>query len=192
MKIAYIEDDKDSRTIFSSRLKQLNWECESYDSAEAALPHIEPGKFDALIIDIRLPGLSGIELLAKLRNKSIHTPTILITAFNSLELAKEALNTNANYLLEKPFNFKTLKDVIEKIIHSPSSIQHCVDRGLSRLNLSEREEEVARLILKGLSNSEIARVLKLSEKTVKQYVTQIFEKAQVTSRSELFSYIFPI
>ncbi len=56
---------------------------------------------------------------------------------------------------------------------------------------SERKSEVARLILKGLGNKEIANALAISEETVKQYVTQIFEKAEVTSRGEFFSYIFP-
>jgi DNA-binding NarL/FixJ family response regulator len=63
---------------------------------------------------------------------------------------------------------------------------------LANLKLPKREEEIARFVLKGLSNKEIAQVAKISEQTVKQYVTQIFEKAQIKSRAEFFSYIFPI
>ena len=133
-----------------------------------------------------------MELLTALRRQNVFTPAILITAFNNVGYARDALNASANYLLEKPFSFATLRRVIDKVIGSPRSLQDCVDRGLSTLHLSPREDEVARLLLKGLSNKEIADVATLSELTVKQYVSQIFEKAHVTSRGELFSYIFPV
>jgi DNA-binding CsgD family transcriptional regulator len=77
-------------------------------------------------------------------------------------------------------------------VTSPSSLQDCVDRGLARLELAKREKDVARLVLKGLSNLEIAAVAGISQHTVKQYVAQVFQKAQVKSRGEFFSYIFPV
>jgi DNA-binding NarL/FixJ family response regulator len=192
VKIAYIEDDKDALEIFAKRFKIDSIHCDTYVSAEEALPHILAGTYDVLVLDIRLPGMSGVELLLKLRERQVHTPCILITAFSSLELAKEALNASASYLLEKPFSYKALKHVVEKNADVPTSIQYCVDRGLVKLALTGREEETARLMLKGLSNAEIARAALISEKTVKQYVTQIFEKAGVESRAEFFSTIFPV
>jgi len=94
--------------------------------------------------------------------------------------------------LEKPFTFVKLLRIIRKVVDSPRSLQDCVDRGLGALTLTKREADIAQLVLKGLSNKEIADVAKLSEKTVKQYVTQMFEKAGVQSRGEFFSYIFPV
>lgn len=192
MKLAYVEDDVDARTIFARKLKQEGFECEVFDAAEPLLKVATPGQYDALVIDIRLPGRSGVELLQELRRKGIFTPALIVTAFNSVTYAREALNCGANYLLEKPFSFESLVRVIRKILASPQSLQDCVDRGLAVLKLTEREEEMARLILKGLSNAEIAQATRLSEKTVKQYVSQIFQKADVTSRAELFASIFPI
>ena len=192
MKLAYVEDDEDLRTIFTDRFAQAKYDCDVFGNAEALLKKISPGLYDLLILDIRLPGISGVSLLKKLRNQGIFTPAILITAFNNLEYAKEALNASANYLLEKPFSFDTIKRLAEKIIAAPHSIQDCVDRGLANLKLAKREEEIAKLLLKGLSNKEIANVAKISEQTVKQYITQIFGKAGVKSRSEFFSYIFPV
>lgn len=192
MKIAYVEDDKDSGGIFTKKLKADGIGCDIFETAEEALSRIEAGSYDILVVDIRLPRMSGVELLHELRNRKIHTPCILITAFNSLDYAREAFKSSANYLLEKPFSYKTLRDIIYKVFETPGTLQHCVDRGLALLNLTVREEEIARYILKGLSNAETARILSISEKTVKQYITQIFEKAEVTSRSELFSYIFPV
>ena len=191
MRIGYVEDDVDARTIFSKKLKADQMVCDVYPDAEHAFSNITPGSHDLLIIDIRLPGISGIQLLQKLRKKEIHVPCILITAFNSLEYTREALNSSANYLLEKPFSYVELRRVIKKIVDTPTSLQYCVDRGLTQLKLTPREEEIARYVLKGLSNAEIARLLSISEKTVKQFITQIFGKADVSSRSEFFSYIFP-
>lgn len=192
MKIAYVEDDHDAREIFKERLLAEKHSCALFDTGEALLEAITPGAFDVLIVDIRLPGLSGIELIRKLRGRSIQTPCILITAFNSLEHARDALNASANYLLEKPFRFDALMKALRKVTTENLSVQHCADRGLEELRLTERENEIARLLLKGLSNSEIASILRISEKTVKQYLTQIFQKANVTSRSEFFSSIFPV
>lgn len=192
MKIAYIEDDTDARTIFAGKLRDNKSVCDVYPDAEHAIPNITPGSHDLLIIDIRLPGMSGIQLLQKLRKQKVCTPCILITAFNSLDYTREALNSSANYLLEKPFTFQSLQKVIQKVIETPSSLQYCVDRGLSQLELTPKENEIAVFMLKGLSNFEIAQLSKISEKTVKQHVTQIFEKAGVASRGEFFSYIFPV
>ncbi len=192
MKIAYIEDDVDARAIFARKLKVDQIDCDVYSNAEEMLLAVTSGSYDILIIDIRLPGMSGIQLLKELRRKEVFTPCILITAFNSLEYAREALNSSANYILEKPFSYQVLKSVLTKISNTPTSLQHCVDRGLAQLKLTQREEEIARCALKGLSNLDIANALSISEKTVKQYMTQIFGKADVASRAEFFSFVFPI
>ena len=192
MKLAYVEDDVGARTILVRKLAREGHACDVFGSAEQLLEATGPGRYDILIIDIRLQGMNGVKLLHELRRRGIFTPAILITAFNSLEYAREALNANANYLLEKPFSFAALKRVTEKVLASPRSLQECVDRGLANLHLARREEEVARLALKGLSNKEIAQIAQISEQTVKQYISQIFDKARVTSRGEFFSYIFPV
>lgn len=191
MKIAYVEDDRDARQIFAERLRSENHECAVFDTAEDLLETVTAGAFDVLIVDIRLPSLTGIELLRRLRERGVEAPCILITAFSTLEYARDALNSGANYLLEKPFRYETLAKTIQKVTTGKLSVQHCVDRGLAELGLTERENEIARLLLKGLSNGEIAAILRISEKTVKQYLTQIFQKSGVTSRSEFFSNIFP-
>lgn len=192
MKLAYVEDDQDARVIFARKLAQEGFDCDAFGTAEDFVKVAAPGGYDLLLIDIRLPGADGVTLLKGLRQRGILTPAIIITAFNSLEYAREALNSGANYLLEKPFSCRSLVRVMHKVLASPQSLHDCVDRGLATLGLSKREEEVARLMLKGLSNKEIASATQISEKTVKQYITQIFEKAKVASRGEFFSYIFPV
>ena len=192
MKLAYIEDDLDARTIFARKLSEEGFPCEVFGSAEEFLKVVGPGSYDVLIVDLRLPGRNGVELLKELRARNVFTPAILITAFNSLNYAHQALNASASFLLEKPFSFSSLIRVIRKIVASPQSLQACFDRGLAVLQLTGREDEVARLVLKGFSNKEVASTLSIAEKTVKQYITQIFQKARVASRTEFFSSIFPI
>lgn len=192
MKIAYIEDDQDARFIFSSRLQNDGFECRVFDSAEDFLNDSGIETFDVIISDIEMPGINGVECIERLRQKGVQTPCVLITAFNSLEYARSALNAKANYLLEKPFNYQTLRQVIQKTAGSPMTVEYCVQKGLASLALTPREKEIAQLILKGLNNGDIARFAGLSEKTVKQHITQIFQKAGVSSRPEFFSSIFPV
>ncbi len=192
MKLAYVEDDPDAQKLFARKFSAEGAQCDVFAAGEELLKLVSPGSYDLLLIDIRLPGCNGVELLKELRQRGVFTPAVIITAFNSVEYAREALNSGANYLLEKPFSFASLRRIIEKVLGSPSSLHECVDRGLASLGLSRRQEETARLILKGLSNKETAQVVGISEKTVKQYITQIFGKAKVASRGEFFAYIFPI
>lgn len=192
MKLAYVEDDLDARDIFARQLRAEGFHCEVFGTAEACLKAAAPGRYDILLIDIRLPGDDGVQLLQQLRQRGVYTPAIVITAFNSMVYAHEALNSGANYLLEKPFSYAALTKVIHKVIAAPQPLQDCLDRGMASLDLSTREAEIAQLLLKGLSNKEIARVAEISEKTVKQHITQMFEKARVASRAEFFSFMFPV
>ncbi len=155
MKLAYIEDDTDARTIFSRKLSEEGFPCNAFGSAEESLRVATPGGYDLLIVDIRLPERNGVELLKDLRARNVFTPALLITAFNSLDYAHQALNASASSLLEKPSSFASLIRVIRKVLASPQPLQTCFDRGLAVLRLTSREDEVARLALKGLSNKEI-------------------------------------
>jgi len=192
LKLAYVEDNEDLLTFCGECFAQVRYSCDTFGSAEALLEVIAAGRYDVLVLDIKLPGMSGIELLQELRRREVFTPAILVTGFNSLEHSCDALNAGANYLLEKPFSFDQLKRVVDRVAAPPGSLQDCVDRGLARLQFTKREEDMARLVLKGLSNAEIATVARVSEHTVKQHVAQILQKTQVQSRSEFCSYIFRV
>jgi two-component system response regulator FixJ len=190
LKLAYVEDNENLLTFCAECFAQVRYSCDTFGSAEALLEVIAAGRYDVLVLDIKLPGMSGIELLQELRRREVFTPAILVTGFNNLEYSCQALNAGASHLLEKPFSFGQLKRVVDKVTAPPGSLQDCVDRGLTRSQFTKREEDVARLVLKGLSNAEIAAVARISEHTVKQHVVQIFQKTQVQSRSEFFSHIF--
>src|SRR2546425_12417719 len=112
LKVAYVEDDEDLCTFCAERFARARYSCETFSSAEALLEVIAAGRYDVLVLDIKLPGMSGIELLQELRRRGVFTPAILVTGFNNLEYSCQALNAGANYLLEKPFSFDELKRVV--------------------------------------------------------------------------------
>ncbi|AWP23721.1 hypothetical protein C4901_10610 [Acidiferrobacter sp. SPIII_3] len=118
-------------------------------------------------------------------------PVVVISAFADQTRVKEALNHGAAYLLEKPFSTSDLKRVLERLWQEPKGLIGARERALNQATLTNKECEVARLLLKGLSTQEMARLTGNSEKTLKQHISTIYEKCGVSSRTEFFHYIFP-
>jgi DNA-binding NarL/FixJ family response regulator len=116
---------------------------------------------------------------------------IVITAFADVEKVKTALNEGAAYLLEKPFRASDLCDVIRRVQQPGTGVQHAIEQVLTRANLTDKEHEVARLLLEGLSGSEIAERSGNSPKTIRHHATRIYQKCGVTSRAEFFRLAFP-
>jgi DNA-binding NarL/FixJ family response regulator len=101
------------------------------------------------------------------------------------------LNHGAAFLLEKPFTTQELRKVLDRLWQEPKGLIGARERALSQAMLTNKECEVARLLLKGLSTQEMARLTGNSEKTLKQHISTIYEKCGVSSRTEFFHYIFP-
>src|SRR5690606_888397 len=97
----------------------------------------------------------------------------------------------AAYLLEKPFRSAELLQVVERTVTEGPDMGYYVERALLTAGLTEKEQAVARLVLKGLTSLEIARLEQNSDKTVRQHITRIYSKCGVSSRSEFFHYVFP-
>jgi DNA-binding CsgD family transcriptional regulator len=100
---------------------------------------------------------------------------------------KDALNHGATYLLEKPFRAEDLSRALASVWEEPKGLGHFVERALDRAELTAKERDVARLLLKGLSTREMAGVTGNTEKTLKHHIASIFHKFGVASRAELFT-----
>jgi DNA-binding NarL/FixJ family response regulator len=135
--------------------------------------------------------MTGIELITALRRDEVRAPVVLVTAFADQQRVKAALNAGASHLLEKPFTTEALRTVLEKVTSADVDLLRLVNRALSRARLTRKEEEVARLVLKGLSSSEIGQMIGNSEKTIKQHLTQVYAKLGVAGRAEFFHLVFP-
>jgi len=160
---------------------------------EAKLALANANTIDAVVTDLVLADeeRGGLEVLRFAREQRLAGPVILITAFADIMLVKAALNGGANYLLEKPFRGSELVEVLERCLDTARSVDHLIERALTRAGLTDKESEVARLVLKGLTSPEIASVLQNSEKTIRQHIGQIYSKSGVQTRAEFFHHIFP-
>jgi DNA-binding NarL/FixJ family response regulator len=188
-----VEDEADARTILSRRLQSSGWRCLPHPSVEAALEEPELRWIEAVVADVVLGEgrLSGIDLIAELRRLDVRAPVVLVTAFADQQHVKSALNAGASYLLEKPFTTEALRGVLDKVLAVDVDLAKLVNRALARARLTRKEEEVARLVLKGLTSAEIGSMIGNSEKTIKQHLTQVYAKLGVAGRAEFFHLVFP-
>lgn len=190
-----VEDDEDARTSLTRSLEKAGYRVLSANSADSALELIEPGVFIEVVVSdvfLQREAAGGLRLLRELRGRGIDAPVILITAFAAIDSVKTALNEGATYLLEKPFRATELLAVVARLLNAPPSrMNYFVERALSQVGLTDKEQVIARYLLKGLTSSEIARLEANSDKTIRQHVTRIYSKCGVSSRAEFFHYVFP-
>jgi DNA-binding NarL/FixJ family response regulator len=188
-----VEDEPDARTILARRMQAFGWTCLAHPSVESALQDPELRYVEAVVADVILGDgkLSGIDLIGALRREEVRVPVVLVTAFADTQRLKAALNSGASFLLEKPFTTEALRQVLEKVTTVDVDLARLVNRALSRARLTKKEEEVARLVLKGLTSAEIGAMMGNSEKTIKQHLTQVYAKLGVAGRAEFFHLVFP-
>jgi DNA-binding NarL/FixJ family response regulator len=188
-----VEDEADARTILARRLSAFGWNCLAHPSVESALRDPQVRFVEAVVADVVLGEgrMSGIDLIPALRKEDVRAPVVLVTAFADQQRLKDALNAGAAYLLEKPFTTDALRGVLDKVTSVDVDLTKLVNKALSRARLTRKEEEVARLVLKGLTSAEIGAMMGNSEKTIKQHLTQVYAKLGVAGRAEFFHLVFP-
>jgi DNA-binding NarL/FixJ family response regulator len=192
--VLLIEDEQDAREALARTLAVEGFSCVCAASVTEALEAARRAAFvDVVVSDVVLgnEGPDGIDLVPMLREQGVRAPVVLVTAFADGPRLKRALNAGVSYLIEKPFRAKALVAVIERLLDEPVDLAHLVDRALARAGLTDKEYEVARLLLKGLSNEEIGAATSNSDKTIRQHVTALYRKVGVSSRAEFFHFVFP-
>jgi DNA-binding NarL/FixJ family response regulator len=188
-----VEDEPDARIALARALRRAGIEAMEAADVETAIAAARAHAFDVAILDLVLgdDDSGGLSVLAALREQHAAIPVVLITAFADVDKLKRALNLGASYLLEKPFRARELIDTVRKLLADQRDLGGLVASAVARAGLTDRETEVARLVLKGLPSLEIATVLGASDKTVRQHISRIYEKCGVSSRPEFFHYVFP-
>ena len=189
--VLLIEDDEVSGEMLRAGLQNLAIVCTWVKTVDEARRALEKRTFDAVVTDIMLgpDSPSGLELVKELQPTG--APVLVITAFADMARVKDALNHGATFLLEKPFRAEELSRALASVWEEPKGLGHFVERALDRAELTAKERDVARLLLKGLSTREMAGVTGNTEKTLKHHIASIFHKFGVASRAELFHCIFP-
>jgi DNA-binding NarL/FixJ family response regulator len=166
---------------------------EAADGA-ALLNMLRDTAVDAIVADVRMPGMSGVAMLRELRARGDHTPAILLTTFDDSALMLEAAQAGANGFLLKDAAPEDLHEAILKVARGESLLQPVAtdpvreryafrEQSAPRARFSEREVAILRLLAGGYSNKEIAATLFLAEGTVKNYVSDILDKLDTRDRT---------
>ncbi|UXY15177.1 response regulator [Chitiniphilus purpureus] len=188
-RIAVVDDDDALRDALVWLFSTRNHEAQAFASAEALLADYSPDRFGCLLLDVRMPGMGGIELFAKLREYAYMPPVIFLTGHGDVPMAVAALKNGAADFVEKPFNDNDIVDLVEKALSDDATHRdawHARSQAESLLaGLTPREREVMKLILTGRLNKQIADDLSISMKTVEVHRARILEKMRVKTAMEL-------
>jgi two-component system response regulator FixJ len=184
-----IDDDDGLRESLAFLLRAAQLEVQSFASATAFLDALPDPSLRCIITDVRMPGLSGIDLLRRLKELKINVPVIVITGHGDVALAVEAMKIGAADFLEKPFDDEVLLASVESALKQQAGqIKRSVERSdiEGRLaGLSNRERDVLGGLVAGRANKQIAFDLGISPRTVEIYRANLMNKMQAASLSDL-------
>ncbi len=190
--ILIVDDDEAMRRSMTFLFASVGLEAASFPSADAffaALPALDGTRPGALVLDVRMPGMSGLELQRRLVDRGFALPVLIVTGHGDVPMAVEALKAGAYDFIEKPFKEQYLLDTVEAAIRRS---HQTLARGAQRRTLEERyarlgrrEREVLEGILAGKPNKVVAFELDLSIKTIEAYRASIMTKMEAGSLAEL-------
>ena len=183
--------DDDQAVVRSLRwlIESVRLKVETFATAQAFLDNYDAGKSGCLVLDVRMPGMSGLDLQERLTAHKINVPIIFITGHGDVQMAVRAVQAGAFDFVEKPFNDQDLLDRIQKAIaldvdQRGKEAQRAQLRALFA-SLTPREREVLDLVVAGMSNKAIANSLGLSAKTVEVHRAKVMDKMHARSISDL-------
>jgi two-component system response regulator FixJ len=184
-----IDDDEALRDSLTFLLRTARLDVQSYPSATAFLEALPEANLSCVITDVRMPGMSGIDLLRRLRERKISVPVIVITGHGDIPLAVEAMRIGAIDFLEKPFDDEVLIASVKAALRQKEGeVKRHGERAEieGRLAaLSNRERDVLGGLVAGRANKQIAFDLGISPRTVEIYRANLMSKMQAGSLSDL-------
>jgi two-component system response regulator FixJ len=184
-----IDDDEAVRHSLAFLLGTAKIDVKTYDSARAFLDVAAKVKTGCIITDVRMPEVSGIDLLRRLKELKIDLPVIVITGHGDVPLAVEAMKIGAAEFLEKPFDDEVMLAAVRSALNRQAALskRHAeradIDNRLAAL--SNRERDVLEGLVTGLANKQIAFNLGISPRTVEIYRANLMTKMQASSLSDL-------
>ena len=184
-----VDDDQAMRSSLQWLIESMGMRVETYDSAQAFLDAYYPGRAGCLLLDVRMPGMSGLELQAYLAKREHRIPVIIITGHGDVAMAVKAMKNGAVDFIEKPFDDEAL------VVSIRNALQHDekqralrsqrADIAARMAELTPREHEVMTMVTDGRSNKEIATSLGVSAKTVEVHRARVMDKMRADSLAEL-------
>ena len=184
-----IDDDESIREALKSLIRSVGLSVETFASAQDFLQSSRPDVPSCLILDVRMPGLSGLDLQRDLAETNIQIPIIFITGHGDIPMSVRAMKAGAVEFLTKPFRDQDLLDAIQQALERDRQVRS-QQAGTAELrnhyhSLTPRETEVFALVVKGMLNKQIALQLGTSEITIKLHRRQVMDKLQADSLADL-------
>ena len=180
-----VDDDPAVRDALSWMIGTLQHPVETFDSAQAFLNAYDSEKPGCLVLDVRLPGMSGLQLQQKLKTENIQLPVIIITGHGDVPMAVRAMQNGAVNFFEKPFRDQEVLDCIQDALQQDAALREDTESHkevLERIKtLTPREKELMKLMVKGDANKVIATTCGISVKTVEVHRARIMSKMQARS-----------
>ena len=184
-----VDDDDNIRAAIQGLLKSVGLRSECFETAEHFLQRKPLDGPSCLILDVRLPGISGLDFQQQLRTAGFQIPIIFITAHGDIPMTVKAMKSGAAEFLTKPFGDQDLLDAVQQALAKDTTRRGVEAEGAALRAryemLTRREREVMGLVVSGLLNKQIASELRTSEITIKVHRAQVMHKMQAGSLAEL-------
>ena len=191
-----VDDDESVRGSLRYLLGSVGLECQALASATEFLAVYDPGQAGCLVLDVRMPGMSGLELQQQLNLRGAIIPVIFITGHGDIPMAVEAMQQGANDFLQKPFRDQDLIERIQRAIEKDARTRAALEQRESiheRLAmLTSREREVLVLMTQGKANKIMAHELGLSQRTVEIHRARVLEKSGASSLAQLVRMVMEV
>jgi len=184
-----VDDDDEVRSALALLMESVGMPTETFESAQAFIQQFNPQRSGCLVLDVRMKGMSGLDLQERLSKEAIYPPIIVITGHGDVPMAVRAVKAGAIDFIEKPFNDQVLLDSIHRAIEQDAqrrgkAMQLAeIENRLERL--TPREREILNLVVSGKRNKTIAFDLDISHSTVEAHRSKVMEKMQARSLSDL-------
>lgn len=187
--IHLIDDDEAVRASLALLIGTVGLRVQTWADPQEFMRSFDRQGVGAIVLDVRMPGTSGLTVLDALIDQGVDQPVIMLTGHGTVELCRRAFKAGATEFLEKPVDDEVLLEALQNAVrqHVHSRERHQADRQAHEryAQLSDREREVLGLIVEGLTNKEIGRALGLSPRTVETHRANLFAKLQVESLAHL-------
>lgn len=184
-----IDDNEANRALFEDLMDSIDLAWESHVNALDFLAAFDPEKAGCLILDVRMPRMSGLQLLERLNADGVTVPIILATAHGDVPMAIQAMKQGAFDFHEKPINNQALLESVNRALEQRrTQIADAEDTAMARRayeTLTPREIEVYKLVVDGAMNKQIAYELDISQRTVEVHRAKVMEKMQTRNLAEL-------
>ena len=184
-----VDDDEPVRDALRLLMKSVGHEAETFASGDEFLASCSQETSGCLILDIRMPGMSGLELQEQLHKQGVNIPIIFITGHGDVPMAVQAMKHGAIDFLQKPFREQDLVDrvneALKKDVNTNKLALHLTEIEQRVSNLTPRERQIMNMIVQGKASKVIAINLGLSQRTVETHRTRIMRKMQSRSLAEL-------